>query len=743
MSQSPSKAVSDAEALNYILANNQLSHLMKLGNSFSGRERNCCFLNTQSQRFANISAVSGLDFTDDGRAVCAADWDGDGDQDLWLANRTGPQVRFMRNDTNTANAFVSLQLVGNGTTTNRDAIGARVEVMLGPATAEHRPLIKTLSAASGFISQSSKWVHFGLGRDAEIERVVVHWPGGKQQAFSGLAANGRFRLLQSSGAAEPVAGRSQPINLQPSRLQKPSPSGSAIIRLAARVPMPRIEYKTLEGTTTHLDDQRIGPVLLNLWASWCTPCLAELSTLGEREQDLRDAGLQVVALSVDGLGDKRGITSDKAGAFLRKLNYPFKSGWATAQNIDKLELLYLELFDRRMFLPVPASFLIDADGSLAAIYLGAVEVDQLLGDVQNLPALNEDRRRPATPFDGKWLSPVKPIDLTDLARAYTRAGYNRDAIFLYHGLLVAEPDNVELLNNLGATLANDGDDDVAVQYYRQAVGLKPDFVMAQYNLARALHRRGQTAEAIERFETTLKLTPDHFDAHLRLANLLESQSLIPQATDHYRRAVGLKPQDAPARRQLGRILARQQKLDEAAEHFRKAVTLEPQHAETHRYLGVVLGKLGDLPAAITQFRQALAVIPDDAKIHFNLAAALTLSGDPAAAIDHYRRAIALDPDWPQPVANLAWVLATTSHPDLQNPTEALQLAEKASAATSHRGWRMLEILAAAQAAAGMFDKAVATSNQAIKLAGDEGQARATERMEKRLRLFAAGKPYRE
>ena len=64
--------------------------LLREGHSFSGHERNCVFLNDSGNRFSDISAVSGLDFPDDGRGVSVTDWDHDGDLDVWLANRTGP-----------------------------------------------------------------------------------------------------------------------------------------------------------------------------------------------------------------------------------------------------------------------------------------------------------------------------------------------------------------------------------------------------------------------------------------------------------------------------------------------------------------------------------------------------------------------------------------------------------------------------------------------------------------------------
>src|SRR5437764_10086030 len=108
---------------------NNLQTLMDQGRSFSSHEKNCCFLNTGGERFATISAASGFDFPDDGRAIAIVDWDQDGYPDLWVSNRNAPRLRFLHNDHPHTNHFLALSLQGNGTTTNRDAIGARVEVV--------------------------------------------------------------------------------------------------------------------------------------------------------------------------------------------------------------------------------------------------------------------------------------------------------------------------------------------------------------------------------------------------------------------------------------------------------------------------------------------------------------------------------------------------------------------------------------------------------------------------------------
>ena len=138
----------DDATVNAVRTHLELSRMVREGRSWSGRERNCSFLNTGSERFATVSAISGLDFPDDARAIGLVDWDQDGDQDLWVSNRNAPRLRFLRNDTPSGSHFLGLRLQGDGTTTNRDAIGARVEV----AGAAGRTLLKTLRAGEGFLS---------------------------------------------------------------------------------------------------------------------------------------------------------------------------------------------------------------------------------------------------------------------------------------------------------------------------------------------------------------------------------------------------------------------------------------------------------------------------------------------------------------------------------------------------------------------------------------------------------------
>ena len=122
----------------------------------SGRERNCAFLNTGEGQFATISGLSGFDFPDDARALALMDWDADGRMDFWVSNRTAPRLRFMKNDLKGTGQWLQIGLEGRGLL---DPYGARVEVTVTSGA----KLISSLRAGEGFLGQSSRWLHFGLG----------------------------------------------------------------------------------------------------------------------------------------------------------------------------------------------------------------------------------------------------------------------------------------------------------------------------------------------------------------------------------------------------------------------------------------------------------------------------------------------------------------------------------------------------------------------------------------------------
>ena len=152
---------------------NALNELIRSDYSWSGFERNTFYANNRDGTFSDVSGVLGLDFVEDGRAFALADFDHDGRLEVFLKNRNGPQLRLLKNVVENLPPSIAFRLRGG--TSNRDAIGAAVtvETEVGRQT-------RFLQAGSGFLSQHSKEVFFGLG-DSKGSGAGVHpmaeWTG--------------------------------------------------------------------------------------------------------------------------------------------------------------------------------------------------------------------------------------------------------------------------------------------------------------------------------------------------------------------------------------------------------------------------------------------------------------------------------------------------------------------------------------------------------------------------------------
>lgn len=110
-----------------------------------------------------------------GRGAAYADIDGDGDLDV-LITGCGSKPRLLRNDQSLKNNWLRLKLVGNGKTSNRDAIGSSVKLLIGDETQR-----RMVNPTRSYLSQVELPVTFGLGNKTEIDSILIQWPDGTQQ----------------------------------------------------------------------------------------------------------------------------------------------------------------------------------------------------------------------------------------------------------------------------------------------------------------------------------------------------------------------------------------------------------------------------------------------------------------------------------------------------------------------------------------------------------------------------------
>ncbi|MDP6764392.1 MAG: ASPIC/UnbV domain-containing protein [Planctomycetota bacterium] len=612
MSHSPSTAGVAAEQ-SYLDGWAAMYRLIRQGHSWSGRERNTCFLNLGEGEFADVSAVSGLDFPDDGRALAVVDWDQDGSLDLWVTNRSGPRLRFLHNRSarggSLGHRWVALRLAGK--TANRDGIGARVEVR--PAASD-RTLVRTVHAGDGFLGQSSKWLHFGLGNDRALDEVRVIWPGGRAEVFEGVDVGGRFLLVQGSGEARPLpVGRG--VALEEGATPAPLPEAGLRTPLSARVPLPRLAYVDEAGRPTWFQPPEDGRTLILLWASWCAPCRVELSELAERAREVEAAGLRVLALSVD-LPDDRG----KAEELLERISWPFERGWAEGELLDVVEAVSEEVLDPRRELALPTSLLVDASNHLAVLYRGSVGVDELLADAVRTERGPLDVRAAAAPFPGRWVGPPRVHDVLGIAHRLRDAG---------HVGMTAE-----YLRRLGVTRGAEG-----AERAEASSGLAG----SSLTLADDLAREGRHLQAIESYEHALSLEPESVPALRGLGLSHMGLGDLEEAGAHLERALALDRADALSHAAMGMVYGKRGELEQARGAFERAVELDAGNADAwYRLASVHAGARRDA-RALRALRKALEAAPDHLSARRTLAILLHRGGDVAAAKVEYGIVLEADP----------------------------------------------------------------------------------------------------
>jgi hypothetical protein len=128
-------------------------------------------------KFADVSREAGpvLSERTTARGACFADYDNDGKVDAFEVNLGGRGTLLHNVSANTGH-WVAVKL--KGTKSNRDGIGARVEVLAAGKrwTAER-------VAGSGYLSQDDGRLHFGLGAATVIDKLIIHWPSGREQTL--------------------------------------------------------------------------------------------------------------------------------------------------------------------------------------------------------------------------------------------------------------------------------------------------------------------------------------------------------------------------------------------------------------------------------------------------------------------------------------------------------------------------------------------------------------------------------
>ena len=264
-------------------------------------------------------------------------------------------------------------------------------------------------------------------------------------------------------------------------------------------------------------------------------------------------------------------------------------------------------------------------------------------------------------------------------------------------------------NILGASTAQKGMLDEAIEAYKKSISLKPDFADPYYNMANALKDQGKLNEAITVYTKALSLKPNNFKAYSNIGLVLQNQGKLDEAIVAYNKSISLNPGYAEAYSNLGITFQCQGKLDEAVEAYKKSISLKPDYAETYNNLGAALHDQRKLDEAIKIYNKALLLKPDYAEAYSNLGATLKDQDNLDQAIDAYKKAISFKPNYAEAYSNLGVALKDQGRLDdaIQAHKKSISLKSDYADAYNNMGNAFRD--------KGMFDEAIEVYNKSISI----------------------------
>jgi Flp pilus assembly protein TadD/peroxiredoxin len=594
---------------NYEQGWNAINELIRSDNSWSGRERNVFYANNRDGTFTEISGTVGLDFLEDSRSFALADLDQDGRLEVVLKNRNAPQLRILRNAMKDLGNSIAVRL--RGQKSNRDAIGAAVTV----ESAAHRQT-KYLQAGSGFLSQHSKELFFGLGKAQGTVRASIRWPSGLTQAFEHLPVNHRIEIQEGSGKflAKPYAS-SPPSYTRAGEPQKPEILPSSVETwLIEPLSAPDFSLPDLAGNMRDLRSFQGGALLLHFWATASPSCREQLRLLQQHHSILTFGGLRILGINVDDPGE-----AQTARSFVAKEGLNFPNLLATQDVAGVYNIIYRYLFDRRRDLPIPVSFLLDKQGMIVKVYQGPVHPEQLVEDLKSIPGTPADQIRRALPLGGVlYQGAFQRNDFTYGVAMFQR-GYLEQAVASFKQVIAAKPQDPEANYNLGTLYLRRNAFPDARQYLEQTVKLRPTYPEAWNNLGMVAAQEGHTDEAIRNFKQSLLLRPSYSIALTNLGNVYRRQGAFEEAEKLLTRALEITPDDPEVNYSLGMLHARQDRLEQAAHYLEKAVSLRPDYPDALNNLGVLFVRERRNSDAEERFKTCIRVAPNFDQAYLNLA----------------------------------------------------------------------------------------------------------------------------
>lgn len=551
---------------------NSINQLVREEHSWAGSEPNVFFVR-RGGKFYDFSFVSGLDRAEDSRAFALVDIDGDGNLDLILKSRLAPQVRVFQNQCGVGRKSLAFSLTG--TKSNRDAIGARVEV---------DGQVRWVTAGSAYISQHTKTVYFGLRDRTRAEKVRIVWPSGLLQDLGSRETGFLYRVTEGDANVRSEKFRSR--SDWPASLEIAVDNEAKLRTAWLWEPVP-------------LPERRTGPALLVLHAGEMVPKL----NVAVQEIDLRTAPAEVAA----------------GYAIFRRYLFEYRSN---------LETPFWMLIDRegrlrKTYEGTPGVAEARADLASLAVPLPDARGLPLDGEYVHVPRrdyykfggalLQAGYYEQALPYLEEMLrrNPENAKALLAVGRIHLQMGRLPNARESLTKALAINPATPEGWNELGGVESAAGNVAAAVAAYEKALSLGPDLPYVMVNLAHAREKAGDMASAETLYRRVLEVEQQNGDAANGLGLLLAKQGKTAEAKRLFEQAISIRRDDSSAINNLGVLYLNIGQVNDAIAAFQYGIQVAPDDEIPYMNLARVHVKLGKRDSAAEVIRSLLARKPEN------------------------------------------------------------------------------------------------------------------------------------
>ncbi|KAL0964105.1 hypothetical protein UPYG_G00318730 [Umbra pygmaea] len=206
-----------------------------------------------------------------------------------------------------------------------------------------------------------------------------------------------------------------------------------------------------------------------------------------------------------------------------------------------------------------------------------------------------------------------------MARCYLRSHQWRSEQSLFTSALSVCPLNAKVHYNVGKNLADRGNTNAAIVYYREAVRLHPTYVHAMNNLGNILKERNELVEAEDLLAKAVHIQPDFAAAWMNLGIVQNSLRKFKEAEQSYWNAIRFRKKYPDCYYNLGRLYVDLNRHLDALNAWRNATVLKPDHSLAWNNMVILLDNTGNLAQAEVIGREALKLLPNDHTIMFSLA----------------------------------------------------------------------------------------------------------------------------